>query len=167
MVLSRHGGSIEVDSRSGEGSTFYIRLPVASGLRRRRRPADMISSTKMATILVVDDDVQVSEVLELMLTQLGHRVTVAAMGEEALSAFEKDNCDLVITDLGMPDMSGREVARAVKERKPGTPVVLITGWGVQLDAGEMEKIGVDGVIAKPFSKEALSAQVAELLGSKD
>jgi len=104
-----------------------------------------------------------------MLERLGYQVVFRTSSIEALEAFRRhpEKFDLVITDLGMQDMSGREVARAVKERKPGTPVVLITGWGVQLDAGEMEKIGVDGVIAKPFSKEALSAQVAELLGSKD
>jgi DNA-binding response OmpR family regulator len=114
-------------------------------------------------ILLVDDDPQVSEVLEMMLTQLGHQVTVANNGREALSSFEQGDFDMVITDLGMPDISGRDVAKAVKGMRPGTPVVLITGWGVQLDPEEMMEI--DGVIAKPFSKEILSAQVGELLSA--
>jgi FixJ family two-component response regulator len=63
----------------------------------------------------------------------------------------------------MPDISGWEVAKAVKQKKPETPVVLITGWGVQLDSKEMSKSGVDGVIAKPFSKQALLDQLSRLM----
>jgi CheY-like chemotaxis protein len=69
-------------------------------------------------------------VLKLMLEHLGHEV--------------------VVTDLGMPDISGREVASIVKDIRPGTPVILITAWGVQLDKAEMPEI--DGLISKPFSR---------------
>ena len=164
-IITRHDGRIDVESTPGKGTTFYIRLPVARGVKEKSRPERKTPIIKPATILLVDDDPEVSEVLELMLEQLGHHVTGVTSGEQALSAFEKDDYDLVITDLGMPDISGREVAKAIREMKPETPVILITGWGVQLNLKELPEI--DGVIAKPFSKEALSAQVAELLTTNE
>ncbi|GAI00839.1 unnamed protein product [marine sediment metagenome] len=163
-IVKRHGGSIEVESTQGKGATFYIRLPVADGVEARSRPERKPPTIKRATILLADDDPEVSEILGLMLQQLGHRVTVVTSGEEALSAFEKGDYGLVITDLGMPDISGRDVARAVKEMKPEMPVMLITGWGVQFDPEEMPDI--DGVIEKPFSRDALLAQIAELLPTR-
>jgi CheY-like chemotaxis protein/anti-sigma regulatory factor (Ser/Thr protein kinase) len=162
-IVTRHGGMIDVESTPGKGATFYIRLPVAISVRESARPERKPPIIKSATILLVDDDPNVSEVLELMLEQLGHRVTGVTSGQEAVSAFDQDDYDLVITDLGMPDISGREVAKAVKDIRPGTPVILITGWGVQLNLEELP--GIDGVIAKPFSKEALSVQVAKLLSA--
>jgi len=113
-----------------------------------------------ATILVIDDDPGVAQVLELMLDQLGFEVTVVNNGEEALDAFFSGDYDLVISDVYMPGMSGQEVARAVKEAKAGVPVILITGWGLQLDSSEM---GVDGMIAKPFKKETLSQLINNVL----
>lgn len=113
-----------------------------------------------AKILVADDDPGVAEVLELMLGQLGYEATVVNNGEEALDAFFSGDYDLVISDVCMPGMSGQEVARAVKEAKAGVPVILITGWGLQLDSSEM---GVDGMIAKPFKKEALSQLINNVL----
>ena len=160
-IVTRHGGSIEVESTRGEGSTFHIRLPVAGGVKERARPKRKTPSIKRATILLVEDDPEVVEVLGLTIKQLGHRVTGVTGGREALDAFKKDNYDLVITDLGIPDMSGHEIAKAVKEIKPETPVVLITGWGGQVDQERLPEI--DGVIAKPFSKDTLSAQIAEVL----
>jgi len=113
-----------------------------------------------AKILVADDDPGVAEVLELMLGQLGYEATVVSNGEEALDAFFSGDYDLVISDVYMPGMSGQEVARAVKEAKAEVPVILITGWGLQLDSSEM---GVDGMIAKPFKKEALSRLINNVL----
>ena len=166
-IVRRHGGSINFESTAGKGTTFYIRLPVARNSQKKPLPAKTLSPIKAATILLIDDDPQVSEVLGLMLKQLGHQVTGFTSAGEALEAFRKGDYKLVITDLGMPEISGRDVAKAVKETKPETPVVLITGWGVQLDPAELKGAGVDGIIAKPFSKEAISAKLAEVLASAD
>ena len=165
-IIARHRGIIDVDSTPGAGTTFYIKLPVATSHKKDGDTGSIAPSAAGASILVVDDDPRVSQILELMLAQMGYNVTGVTSGREAISAFEKGDYKLVITDLGMPDMSGREVARAIKERQPKTPVILITGWGVQLDPEEMKKVGIDGIIPKPLSRRALSVQIAELLPTK-
>ena len=120
----------------------------------------MPHANKCAKILLADDDPEVAEVLGLILRQLGHHVVVVNSGKEALDAFSFEDYDLVISDLHMPDLSGLEVARVVKEAKAGVPVLLITGWGLQLDPS---KIGVDGIIAKPFTKDTLCLQINNVL----
>ena len=160
-IVNRHGGKIDFESAVGEGSTFTIKLPVAGEVEQKVPVEAKARAAKSAKILVVDDDPQVSEVLELMLKKLGHKVTVFNTGKKAVSAFTDGQYNMVITDLGMPDLTGREVAKAIKEKKPDTPVLLITGWGVQLELDEMPEI--DGLIAKPFTKKVLSDKVAELL----
>ena len=162
-IITRHGGNIDVESSLGSGSTFYIRLPLGGEVMKNESSPGSPSSPRKAKILLVDDDPEVSEVLELMLDQIGNEVTVVSQGQEAITRFEQGDYDLVITDLGMPDISGWEVAKAVKQKSPGTPVVLITGWGVQLDSEQRNESGVDGVIAKPFSKQVLTDEMARLL----
>ncbi|MCK4242928.1 MAG: response regulator, partial [Dehalococcoidia bacterium] len=162
-IITRQGGNIDVESTLGQGSTFYVRLPLGGEKMKNKASPGSPSSTRKVNILLVDDDPEVSEVLELMLAQIGHEVTVVAQGQEAIALFEQSDYDLVITDLGMPDISGWEVAKAVKEKRPETPVVLITGWGIQLDSEEMSRSGIEGVIAKPFSKQALVDQLARVL----
>jgi PAS domain S-box-containing protein len=160
-IITRHGGKIHCASEVGKGTTFYIWLPVTAGVKAEKPPQKKLVGVKSAEVLLVDDDPDVSEVMQRMLQQMGHRVTAVNSGEEAVNIFESGHYDLVVTDLGMPDMSGREVAAAVKDIKPGTPVLLITGWGVQLDQSELPEI--DGIVAKPFSKEVLREQLAKLL----
>jgi CheY-like chemotaxis protein len=160
-IITKHGGSIDVESTEGEGTTFHIRLPIANCVAEGSHPESKPPIVKRARILLVDDDTEVSDIIGLTLEHLGHQVTVVTSGGEALDAFERDNYGLVITDLGMPDVSGLDVARAVKATKPNTPVMLITGWGVQLDPEQMREI--DGVIEKPFSRDVLAKQMAELL----
>jgi CheY-like chemotaxis protein len=120
------------------------------------------STTGKMKILMVDDDPDVSEVLELMLTQMGHDVTAATEGKEAIARFVRDSYDLVITDVFMPEISGWEVVEAVKQKSPQTPVFLITGWGRQLDREQITRSGINGIINKPFSKQAISDEIARL-----
>ena len=101
--------------------------------------------------------------MRLMLRGMGHEVTAVTSGKEAIEAFKVGDYELVITDLGMPDISGYDVAQAVKNIDPEVLVLLITGWGVQVDLNKMPEI--NAVVSKPFSKETLSEQIAELIGT--
>lgn len=101
-------------------------------------------------ILVVDDDADVCEVLCELLSADGHTVTTAADGAEALQGFAADKYDVVFTDLGMPGISGWQVAEHVKRIAPNMPVIMVTGWGAQIDAEQINKSGVDKVLTKPF-----------------
>jgi len=163
-IIQRHRGEISVESTVGGGSTFSIKLPVCEGVVTKKRVAGKADVVKSVSILMVDDNPEVAGILGLTLRRLGHKVVEANSGEAAINTFEAGNFDLVITDLGMPDMSGHEVAKIVKEIKPGTPVLVISGWGGQLNLDEMPE--VDGVIAKPFSKDILSGKIASLLSGE-
>jgi CheY-like chemotaxis protein len=162
-IVAKHGGTVEVDSTLENGSTFRIRLPILTGTRGEGRGNNDSHATKSARILAVDDEPEVAEVLELMLRQLGYEATVVNNGQEALDAFFSGGYDLVISDVYMPGMSGQEVARAIKESTADVPVLLITGWALQIDALE---VNVDGLIAKPFSKEILSHHITKVLDGK-
>jgi signal transduction histidine kinase/DNA-binding NarL/FixJ family response regulator len=160
-IIQRHRGEVSVESTVGVGSTFCIKLPVCEGVISKKHAAGKADAVRSVSILMVDDNPEVVEILGLTLRRLGHTVVEANSGETAINTFEMGKFDLVITDLGMPDMSGHEVAKIVKEMKPGTPVLVISGWGGQLNLDEMPE--VDGVIAKPFSKEVLAEKISAVL----
>ena len=103
-----------------------------------------------AKILVIDDEPEIRSSLSEILSLEGHRVTAAGDGKEGLLAFKTDHFDMVLTDLGMPGMSGWQLAREIKGLSPHTPVAIITGWDLQPDPQRMKEAGVDLCIAKPF-----------------
>jgi len=160
-IVTRHGGEIRIESREGIGSTFSIHLPVGlieSPPVAARESAPVAS----ARILVVDDEGSVREVLRDILS-LYHQVDEAASGAEGIERFQQGEFDLVFTDLGMAGISGWQVAKAVKALRPKTPVVLVTGWGVQLDPAELQAQGVARVLKKPFQLSEVWEIVASLL----
>lgn len=111
-----------------------------------------ISSKK---ILVVDDEPLVRDAVKMLLTIDGHKVVTADNAEDALTLFEHDSFDLMITDYTMPVMNGGELAAAVKVRVPGQPVILITAYGDALQASGTLQAKVDQIITKPFVIENL------------
>jgi CheY-like chemotaxis protein len=113
------------------------------------------------SVLVIENEKDVRLLLSDILTSGGHRVASASDGIEALQIFKKECFDLVLTDLGMPAMSGWEVASTIKKMAPDVIIVIITGWGSQLDHSELEKNGVDMVVSKPFRVDQILNLVQE------
>lgn len=125
-----------------------------------------VSSRRFALrILVVDDNENIREMLEDFLNFEGHNPVLAKDGKEALKIFSEQNFDIVITDLGMPGMSGWELTKQIKQRKSEIPVVIITGWGAQLSAEDMKKNKVDLILSKPFNLDQVK-QIIETVGAK-
>ncbi|HZN06206.1 MAG TPA: ATP-binding protein [Pyrinomonadaceae bacterium] len=174
-IIRRHGGNIEVESQYGSGTEFRITLPVAtiaqSGPEIERddpAPASSLSSdvsqpaTTTPRLLVVDDEDFVRDLLKEMLEGEDCEVQLAASGNEALSLFRESKFDAVCTDVGMPGMSGWELAREIRHLDHRIPIAVITGWGEAVGSNEQKAAGVDWVIAKPFTAERVAELVRDI-----
>jgi CheY-like chemotaxis protein len=163
-IITRHGGEIEVRSQPWQGSTFTIRLPAAREALRRRQDREVAEPGLRARILVIDDEENVRQVLAESLMAQGHAVAAYADARAGVAGFHEEPFDVVFTDLGMPGLSGWEVARIVKLRRPETSVVLVTGWSDQIDPVEAQWRGVDFVVAKPFEVQEIRSVLSQALG---
>ena len=114
---------------------------------------------KSMTVLVIDDDDRVRTLLRDILLLAGHRAVEASDGRSGIRYLEEGGFDIVLTDLGMPGTNGWEVAKCVKQRTPETPVIPITGWGLELDETKIRELGVDFVISKPFQIQDIISAV--------
>jgi GAF domain-containing protein len=165
-ILRRHGGDLTIASVTREGTTVTLRLPV--GGKRRETPSG-VSTPKSTplTVLVIDDELEVRATLVEMLEAQGHTVHQARSGAEGLIGLAGlRSVDVVFTDLGMPGMTGWEVARAIKDQRPTLPVVLVTGWGIGSEETSPERGAVDFILAKPLTSAALRAVIAEIAGRR-
>ncbi len=163
-IIGRHNGEIDVQSQLGHGTTFTLRFPVAADLDREAPQRVAPRSRAKGRVLVIDDEREVGDVLVDLLTRDGHTAVVCSDGESGVARFAKEPFDLVVTDLGMPGISGWEVARLVKAAKPGTPVAMVTGWGDRIDPVEAVARGVEFIVAKPFKRDHIREVVAAALG---
>ena len=158
-TIRRHGGQVSVESAVGTGTTVTFWLPV--GEQGERADAPAAPGHRVGSILVIDDETDVRELVADVLTGQGHTIAVAAGGREGLARFETGRYDLVVTDLGMPDINGWEVARAIKSSRSDMPVLLLTGWADAVDPADAAR--VDGIIKKPFDLKQLAAAISAAL----
>ena len=113
-------------------------------------------------ILVVDDEPAVAETIRMVLAISGHKVEIAGSAEEALTRFEAGKYDLVVTDLSLPKMDGLDFARAIKERAPTQPIILITAYAESM-GGESKRLqNVDALMGKPFSLQQLQEALQKI-----
>jgi PAS domain S-box-containing protein len=166
-IVKRFGGEIEVESNVGQGTTFTITLPMGEEGKEETVDPQPIKKGRKARILVIDDEEFVRSVLSRTLTQADHQVTMAEDGRKGVQLFREGNFDIVLTDLGMPGVSGWEVCRMIKEISPHTPVGMITGWGDERDRGKLEEYGLNFFISKPFDFAQILNVVAETMESKE
>ncbi len=161
-IINRHKGSLEVDSKEGEGTTFTIKIPVSEKESKEEGRAETASvEQKKARILVIDDEERVRSVLAAILRKSGHEVVDAPSGKEGIELFKEKEYDLVFTDLGMPEMSGWQVAENIKSINGRVPVAIISGWDVEISASEMKDKWVDLIIQKPFEVSQVQKLVHE------
>jgi PAS domain S-box-containing protein len=154
-IIQRYRGTIGVVSREGEGTTFTLTFPAIS--QEALRPPVFLPTLEPLRILAVEDEPEVLDVVRAMLTHVGHSVVTAASGWEALPLFEREAVDVVVTDLGMPGMTGLALAAELKRRR-SVPIVLLTGWADEIEEGSAGD--VDVVVAKPFTRERLLEALA-------
>ncbi|HKA61729.1 MAG TPA: ATP-binding protein [Methylomirabilota bacterium] len=164
-TVQRYGGTLAVESVEGQGTTVEVSLPSAAATAQvvRKSTGPATKAALPLRILVIDDELQVRSTLAEMLEEQGHSVTQAPGGRQGLSYLESNPelVDVVISDLGMPDMTGWDVARTIQSRWPRLPVGLITGWG-ETEITREERGRVNFVITKPFDKALLSQTMSDI-----
>jgi DNA-binding response OmpR family regulator/anti-sigma regulatory factor (Ser/Thr protein kinase) len=171
-MAQRHGAALEIDSQPGSGTTMRILFPLSVGPAADavRIPAAQVPGRRLR-LLVIDDDAALIESLRSTLQEEGHQVTVAAGGQEGIDAFQSarsgpEPFDVVITDLGMPYVDGRQVIASVRATAAHTPIILLTGWGQGLDAEGEPPPAVDRVLGKPPRMRELRVALAELTAGR-
>jgi signal transduction histidine kinase len=153
-VMERHEGNIEIRSELGKGTTFCLIFPVRAKSCLDDDEKDAGVKIEPMRILCIDDEPLLRELVKEMLGRDGHEVEVSDGGQSGLDEFriarERGRpFDIVITDLGMPYLDGRQVAKAIKNESPQTPVLMLTGWGIHLKEEGSAPAEVDGIISKP------------------
>jgi len=142
-MTQRHAGGVEIND-----------APV-------RGPLPQPKKKRSVHILCIDDDALVRDFMTQCLTHFNHRVMVASGGKRGLEMFrtatmENRPYELVITDLGMPDIDGQRVARTIKAESPNTPVIMMTGWGTFMEDEKETDLPVDAVVGKPARMQELN-----------
>lgn len=178
-IIRRHEGAVEVESEVGTGTRFRISLPkakVTEDLLHAPEIERVLVETSTTLprsfdenqlkILVVDDEEAVRELLRDLLESEGCRVYLAQGSREALGLFEAHQFDGVFTDVGMPGMSGWELAHAIRQRNETIPIAVITGWGEAVGSDEQREARVDWVITKPFRAERISELAQEIFKNR-
>ena len=165
-IIERHEGSISVASELGGGTVFTIELPAAAAQSEPEKAAVEDGEVPSLSILVVDDEPAVRETLAEMLEVMGHRVLLAESGQNALQTLAGNACDLVFTDLAMPEMDGWETTREIRKRWPEMNVVLVTGYGTGTVPPDGEDSLVNGIIGKPFDFSQISQTITSILANE-
>jgi CheY-like chemotaxis protein len=168
-MIQRHSAEFEIDSAVGKGTTMRIAFPAyTQSTLAAQRAATPHLPVRRLRVLVVDDDPIIIKALEDALGGDGHIVVSASGGQIGLDTFASargtpNEFALVITDLGMPHVDGRRVAEGVKRIAPGTPVIMLTGWGNRMIAEHDTPAHVDRVLSTPPRLAALRSALRELV----
>ncbi len=167
-IISNHGGHIIVDSEEGHGADFTMYLPVYQGRARDEADGDVEVLTGNETVLVIDDEPIVRQMVTEVLKGNGYKVIAAESGMEAVHYLDelRGRVDLVLLDMIMPEMDGEATFKALRRIDPDIPILLTSGY-VQEDKGErLIKAGALGMVYKPYKSDVLLRRVRHALNGR-
>jgi CheY-like chemotaxis protein len=167
-IVQNSGGHVAVESELGKGTTFHVMLPVIEAEAPLNPTVDIQIPRGRERVLCVDDEKTVVGAMQSMLERLGYHVTARANSTEALEVFRDDpeGIDLVITDMTMPNMTGKELARELISIRPDIPIILCTGFSEQIDESRAKKIGINAFMLKPVGMKAMADTIREVLDKR-
>ena len=167
-VIKNHGGSIFVDSELGKGTEVRIYLPAIDKEEEKISEPESVITSGIGTILIIDDEDIVMDVVRAMLEKLGYRVLEAKTGKEAINIAENfdEDIDLALLDIKLPDMDGGRVHSLIREVRPDLKVIVCSGYSLDGPAQEILKAGGQDFMQKPFSISVLSRKLNDLLGAR-
>jgi CheY-like chemotaxis protein len=166
-IVERLGGSVSVQSAPGQGTTFRLEFAATESVGVRQEAPGVTTGVAVAPvrrlrILAVDDEPALTKAVMRLLRPIGHAVTMASSGEEALEKLTAEPFDVVLSDVGMgAGMNGWELAERVRRGWPQVRFALATGWGAAIDPVEARDKGVIAVLSKPYS----AAELVEVLAA--
>lgn len=169
-LIEKMKGSIWVESREGQGSTFYFTVKFTEGntlVDQQRKINAIKESEKSFKILLVEDDRVNQMVMARMLKEAGHKIYLAANGLEALDIFNKKEIDIILMDIQMPEMDGLETTKRIRKieasRGVHTPIIAITAYALQGDREKFLSTGMDDYISKPIQMESFLETVEKIV----
>ncbi len=167
-LMEMHGGTLSVTSDGvGEGAMFVIMLaveePPAPGTTRSASMGGDLAGTRIGRILLVDDHIETSTVLKLLLERRGYTVETAHTVADALALVHLLEFDLLISDIGLPDGSGLDLMRSIRETKP-LPAIALSGFGMEEDIERSREAGFSEHLTKPVGFQRLQDAIARVLG---
>ena len=167
--VARQGGKIEVDSEEGKGSTFTLQFPITIEIASPITTPKLKQETKgkKLSILVVDDEEEICNMLDDFLSRSGYKVKTVDSGAGAIELAKRENFDLVLCDMAMPDIFGYEVIKFLNKLKKRPKIGIVTGWGGKLKPMDDEEFKVDLIVKKPFDLSELRKHINDMIVSTD
>ncbi|MEI8233663.1 MAG: PAS domain S-box protein [Verrucomicrobiota bacterium] len=169
-IVRSHGGFLKVDSTPGEGSVFQVFLPATMDAVPPPGQPNQPSLTRghAETLLVVDDEPEILQIIETVLSENGWKVVTAADGLEGVAAFLNHSTQIkaVLTDMVMPNMDGLSLIRSIRKLAPDLPILVSSGYSNEESREELSELRVNAFLKKPFSARQLVAEVVGVLYEK-
>lgn len=166
-TIKNHVGAININSEPNHGTAVVIHLPKVENPTISNAPVDIAPKQGSAHILLVDDEQMILDVTTKMLTKLGYTVSAYLNGQDAIDFYSQNwkSIDLVIIDMVMPQLSGRELYGKIKETNPNVVALLSSGYSINGEAQEIMNHGVNAFIQKPYRAAVLSQKITLALGN--
>ena len=169
-IVEQHGGFVDVETEIGRGSTFRVFLPARAAPPSVQQETTAIHTTEPSPqlgeerVLFVEDEPGLRETVQAVLQSLGYDVLTASNGQEALEVYRSaERVDLIVTDMVMPDMGGKELVRHLQQKDPQIRALAITGYALAEDIEELRRDGIRGIVHKPFDADTLASTIRRVL----